>query len=722
MSAIDRFKSVKAAMLKFMGVKSQNDQMPEIPVANDDEKKTAEFVQQLFDEGLRYESDHFGESSALRLSLGPSNTLGSSPEGYRLACENLVAGNLWEVLGHRNQAEKDKWKSEVVEGLTQRNMRIRGSYISSTWHDITIVPNVQYINDIINEERGAVGWSKFIGEYRDVAQRYGSSLARVFFEDDEDGGHVRMAVVKPGTCVRSPNSSSFAERDGCTYVVQGTMINQHQLRRYYPDQIETAQSSNTLTNKFNPPVINKGQYQHTKMYAKLELFMDDETMIERPVTPDEEAELNQELQALALGTPVERKEGQNSKIHVKAKTEALSNFLSSVDEGQMSPEDGDFANQAAEAFALNIDQHVQAMDAGDPASMGLTPKYPFGRYICSVGGQIDEDTQNPYMVPWRSLFQELKNENVYGRNDGRSDPEIYFHDEKTASRSLSQFLDTVVVSMPKRYRGIEDKENKATNAEVEDNDITAVGYYVSRPPVSISGQVSQYSLEMRKVAVDKAQISQGINSISIGGEPTNQSSGFQTQLLQRQNEVQVSGELDGNMRTAIENIVETMISLYKVFYAEPRIYTINGVKTVVNVQRMLTQVPGKDENGQPTILQNPRFEITAKPFSNYPNRFEVELATIAQIYGMKDEMGAPIIPVKAIYDVLAMKYPQAAPGGEWARLSEATRIGMQVLAEQKAMEQQKAAQEQGVVNALQGQERKAMVAQMGGNGEVSGNG
>jgi len=207
-------------------------------------------------------------------------------------------------------------------------------------------------------------------------------------------------------------------------------------------------------------VENRQDYPHTKMYAKLELFMDDDALIPKEATEDEKNELGMEQQLLALGQPVSRKEGQNAKLHVQAKTEGLQNFLSSVDESTMSPEDADFANNVIDAHSANIDEHMKAMDAGDLDSLGLQRKYPFGRYVCSVGGKIAEDIPNPNMVPWRSLFIELKNEKVYGRNDARGDPEIYFHDEKAASRSLSQFLDTVVVSMPKRYRHISDKENK----------------------------------------------------------------------------------------------------------------------------------------------------------------------------------------------------------------------------------------------------------------------
>lgn len=699
MSAISRFTSLKNAVLKFIG-QGPAAVVPEAPVAGEDPQKTHEYIQQLFDEGLQYENDHFTETAPSRVVLGGSNNKeGLSPQAHRLNCDRLAAGNLWDAIGHRNTGERDKWKSEVTEGLTQRNMRVRGSYISSAWHDVTIIPNIQNIGQIFDQERMATDWSDFVDEYREIAQKYGIASARVYFEDDEDKGHVRVMVIKPGTIVRTPNSTGYAERDGCWYVVQGTMINDKRLKKFYPD-IEDPYASQVLSNKFDPiGAVNRGNYSHTKMYAKLECFMDDDTIEEKQVTPDENAELASELEALTLGQPVPSKMGQNGKLHIGAKTEALQNFLSMVDENTMSEEDANYATSVIDVFTANIEEHTAAMEEGDLAALGLQKKYPFGRYICSVGGKLAEDIPNPNRVPWRKLFEDVKNEKVSGRNDGRSDPEIYFHDEKTASRALSKFLDTVTTSIPKRYRKIDDKMNKKTESQLEDNDPTRVGYFVSQPPVNIAGKVSAESLAMRDKVVQKAELSQGVNSVSVGAAPERQTSGFQTQLLQKQNEVQVSGELDRNLRVAIENIVESMLEMYKVFYAEPREYTILGTKRLFNVSRMLTQVPGVDENGQPTIIQNPKFEITARPFSNYPNRFEVELAEVSEIYTtLKDENGVPLLPSDAVFDVLAMKYPEAAPNGKWRKLSKATQIGLQVMAE----EQKKAEEEQKRQDQLSG--------------------
>jgi len=64
----------------------------------------------------------------------------------------------------------------------------------------------------------------------------------------------------------------------------------------------------------------------------------------------------------------------------------------------------------------------------------------------------------------------------------------------------------------------------------------------------------------------------------------------------------------------------------------------------MNVQRMLSEVNGVDEKGQPTIIKNPKLKITARPFSNYPNRYETELAAIANVYEIKDPTGGTSHP------------------------------------------------------------------------------
>jgi hypothetical protein len=49
-------------------------------------------------------------------------------------------------------------------------------------------------------------------------------------------------------------------------------------------------------------------------------------------------------------------------------------------------------------------------------------------------------------------------------------------------------------------------------------------------------------------------------------------------------------------------------------------------------------------------------------------------------------MGNPMIPSTAIKKYLANKYPEAA-SGEWDQLTEATKIGLQIMQQQAAMQQ-----------------------------------
>jgi len=666
----------------------------EIP---DDPQKTAEFVQALYDDGIRYETDHFAETAHMRPVFAyKDNGIYAilTPEEWRRACDALAAGNLYDVIGHRNQTPQTKWRSEVVEGIIPSNMGVRGSYISSNWHDVTITPNIQGVNEIFNQERmhEAVGWTDFVDAFREVAQRYGYADCEVQFVDDEDGGHVCVRVIPPGTIAITPYSQWIDKKHGCWYVVVGDMINQKQLEEHYPELVGEAQPGGVLgSNKYVPSITQRTGYTHTKLYTRYRAFLDDETLEERPFTDQEVEVLATEIDAMMLGQPVQAMKEQNHKVHIKHATEALQNFMESLDEENMAPEDVEFADRVIQAFADNIEQHMAMMDENDPYSMGLQKKYPYGRYICVVGGKVAHDMPNPnmrsdgYGVPWRKLFHRVYNKKAFGRNDGVGDPETLFHDEKKASIALSRFEDSIVLATPKKYRHIQDKLTKATESQVEDNDPIITGYYTVAPPVSISGHIAVEALQFRNVVVEKSQKLYGVNSISIGGEPTNQTSGFQTQLLQKQNERIVTGDLDRNLRRTLEEVIEAMLEMYKVWYTDVREYIINGEYTPINVSETLSWMV-ITENGQQKKVRIPKLQITVKPFSNYPNRFEIELSELVQIYGLRDEMGNPMIPSTAIKKYLANKYPEAA-SGEWDQLTEATKIGLQIMQQQAAMQQ-----------------------------------
>lgn len=712
--------------------KEEEDKLPD--EGTEEPHLTADYVQQLFDDGLKYEDDHFADTAHLRpiLSYKDNQSYSLSPTEWRKACDMLAAGNLFEVIGRRNTTSKTKWMSENVEGLIPSNMNVRGSYISSNWHEITITPNIQYANDIFNQERmnKGVGWMDFVDGFREVAQKYGYADCRVnFYDDDEDGGHVCVQVIRPGDFAITPYAKWIDKNLGGTYACHGTMINHDQLKEYYPELVGEAQAGGQLSSmqKFSvQDTTRRGQYSHTKLYPRLELFIDDNTFEPRPFTEEEQLLLSDDLDKMTMGVGVPALEEQNHKIHIQAATEAIQNFMSTLDEETMQPEDMAFAQNVMNAFSQNIADHTAMMDENDPTTLGMQKKYPFGRYVCVVGGKLASDEPNPnvrqdgYGVPWRKLFHRVYSKKMYGRNDGVGDPETLFHDEKKASIALSRFEDSVVLATPKRYRNIQDKLQKGTQTEQEDNDPTAVGYYAATPPVSISGQISVESLKARQIAVEKAERAYGVNNVSIGGEPTKQSSGFQTQLLQKQNERIVTGDLDRNLRLTLQEVIEGMFEMYKVWYIGPRQYIIDGQYKPINVADAFSfMVVADPQTGEQKKVPFPKLQITIRPFSNFPNRFEVELGALVEIYNLKDEAGMPMIPSAAIKKYLGNKYPEAV-SGEWDKLSQATQIGLQVMQQQQeaqAAQQQQAQDQQNTIDSVaRGFERKNLQQQIMDNG------
>lgn len=717
------------------------DEENQVPEAGADEKKTAEYVQQLFDDGIKYEDDHFNDTAHLRpiLSRKDNGVYSMSPVEWRRACDMLAAGNLWDVIGRRNATPRTKWMSENVEGLIPSNMSVRGSYISSNWHDITITPNIQHADEFFAQERAhkEVGWTDFVDEFREVAQKYGSADCRIEFYDDDDGGHVCVRVIKPGDLALTPHAKDTQRKNGCWYVVHGSMINGEELKQYYPDLVGQAQPGGSLSpnSRYNVrDVTQRGEYQHTKTYPRLELFMDDETMEERPFDEVEDSLLADELDQMTMGAQAkvspEAFQAQNHKVHIQAATEAIQNFLSSVAE-DAAEEEIVFANNVMNVFAQYIEQHTVAMDEDDPYSLGMQKKYPFGRYVCVVGGVLAEDVPNPnvrqdgYGVAWRKLFHRTYSKKMYGRNDGVGDPETLFHDEKKASTALSRFEDSLILAMPKRYRHLQDKLNKATASEQEDNDPVVVGTFAVTPPVSISGKVAIEALTMREISVQKAERAGGVNNISIGGEPKGQSSGIQTQLLQKQNERVITGDLDRNLRLTLQEVIEGMFEMYKVWYVGVRQIILNGEPAPIDISKALSVMQRVNpQTGQPEEIPIPKLQISIRPFSNYPNRFEIELGALVEIYNLKDEMGMPMIPSAAIKKFLANKYPEAKQ--EWGELSHATQIGLQVMQQQQQAQEVQVQQQEERQNTIDGvtrqMERKLIKEQMLENSNGGNNG
>jgi hypothetical protein len=148
--------------------------------------------------------------------------------------------------------------------------------------------------------------------------------------------------------------------------------------------------------------------------------------------------------------------------------------------------------------------------------------------------------------------------------------------------------------------------------------------------------------------------------------------------------------------------------MMKQFYTEDRLYRIEGQYVPVNVSQILTEQPVvendevlKDpETGQPIMRPIPDLEVSVKPGSNLPNAWEEDLSLVIKIATSLPPRsdGSMIIPDVAIYDKLAERYPEFAPGGKYRIANQATKIGMQVLQQQEAQRAQEQEQQKVVAS------------------------
>lgn len=710
----EKFNRILYALQDFLGL-AKKDYKFKTPQEGDD--TLPDYVQALFDDGLEFVKNHWVATARMRPAV--SGVVGAyTAERYREYCDLLEAGNDWEVWGRRNVGIGDRWKQESVDGLIGRNMRVRRAYLTGNYHDIVITPNIQNIAEIYDQERQANGYGEWIDEYVHTAQAYGMATARLYIDSTEEMPRIRKVVCEPGTVVRTPNTKSFAKRDGCWYAAHGTMINDRQAEELF-GSLDGLAESKTLSEKLIKYRNEKDVvYTHTKMFPKIELFLDDDTIEEIPFTEEEEEELAVENESLMMGNPVQAVKGQNHKKHIESKQEALNNFMSTLppDDSELPPEDQAYAIALIEAYSENIAQHMEMMDEEDLASIGLRFKYPYGRYVCMVGGKLYHDGPSQYAdlergigVDWRKLFDELHNERVLGRNDGRGDPEILWQDAKACDTALSRYDDSVIRAAGQVYLPISDKDITQPGMT---NDPTQVRY-TNGQPYYFKPDIARENLEVWKLRRSNASEAQGVNNITIGGEPENQSSGYQTELLQRQNEQMVTGELDRNLRASLERIGEAEVELMKVFYVAPRPYFINGQVEYISVSEILSY-----QMVQGQKIPIPKLEFTVKPYSNYPNRWEHRLGFMLKMASITDAMGMPMFPNIgfAIRDHIAIEYPEFSENGKYGQLSEMMQIAMQLLKQRQAQEEAAVTaveqQQSDISNVRRGFQRKMMQNEM----------
>jgi hypothetical protein len=178
----------------------------------------------------------------------------------------------------------------------------------------------------------------------------------------------------------------------------------------------------------------------------------------------------------------------------------------------------------------------------------------------------------------------------------------------------------------------------------------------------------------------------GVNETSLGGSPSAHASGDLVELLLRQSMTLISGDVNKNLNEFVNQIMETKLALYKKFYTVPKYYMINGIPTAITVSDLLSKMM-VDEDGKMVEKDIPIIQIHVKPNSNFPNQWENDIALAMQSAQTQMADGSPMVPTEWVMSIFAQRHPEFAPGGKFYQISQATKIGLQVMKEQQAKEQ-----------------------------------
>ena len=592
----------------------------------------------------------------------------------------------WDVWGHRNQLSGTEWQAELVDNETSNQIRVRKSYMTANFHDVTISPNIAYINNIFEQERKATDWGKNIimGLHKSLVE--GTVIYKSILDKTEDpDGRASEIVCDNASCFPSPYATSLKKNEGCWYFIYATMQTRQHVKEAYPDldmdKVDAATSQRIQEVSLTVGEEEFTQLAHTKLVDVLECWMDDDTLENIPY---KDVEASKEHEAVEEGVTPPVYDDQNHKEHIKSHM----GYLNSLSDG-ITEESGEDEQRLAQAKAAlmmsHIEQHMKTENyLGMPK--GKKKKYPFGRKMVVCGGVLAEDEENKFGVDWRKLFHRSVAEEIPESFWGRGMVEILWNTQKTLDTMVSRISDTAITtSMPMPWLSIDDKSHVEKHNTT--NDPTKIHYYMKQPPVFPSGSAPKENYSLYEFFKSDAQKQQGVNDVTYGGQLKGEPSGKTINMLLRQNTVLVTGEANTNLADTIEEIVETRLQIWKQFYTEPRWYFINGEMQAITLSEELKYQKKKNpQTGEMEKKPIPMFQITVKPNSNFPNQWEIDFGFMLQLAQTPMPDGTPLVDREALVDMLAAKYPQFGRNGIYYQMAQATGIGLKVIQQQQAKE------------------------------------
>ena len=602
----------------------------------------------------------------------------------------LVNGNHWKVWEPPSGRKTTgyEWKNELQDSEISNQIRTKVEYIAGNWHELIVTPNIDYINEVLDKERGDE-WSSEIRSSVWKSKIEGTAHFKTCLEEDEQGNPIfRERLVDNESIFPTPFSTGIERNENCWYLIYARMRFVQDVLKEFPD-IDPRDLANISQSKMNDITLsNKGSinqtYEKTKMVDDMRYYFDDDTLVDALI--DEEA-IAEGIQML---TQMQQPEIDPQSNHL-AFIQAYFDLLQKVDEqtrmyAESSGEMDLVAQNLIERATLIQSQmqkhHLELQKLeNQKVPIGKLKKYPYGRYICTVSSKVVDDRPNPYEIEWRYLFHKYDNEKVHGSYYGRSDVEILWDVNKSLDTNKSYVADVALaVGFPKMFVNETEKKNVSTY----NNNFLEPAFFTGTPPVFRQASPPKELMQLYQVDKQEASSRLGVNQVVKGEEPSAGSSAKLVQTLLTQSLPQVAGECNANLSICVERMMKTRLLLMKKFYKMPRIYYIAGGFQVVNVSRLLTFQEVKQEDGSKQLMEIPTLEINVKPNSNFPNQFESELGFIVDAYNtLKYPDGAPMVPPTAIYDVLAERFPQFAEGGNWRQESEIFKMGWEMFVKQQ---------------------------------------
>lgn len=669
--------------------------------------KVKDFLFALFEESYQARSKSFG----LRLGSASgdgkdsaTSTSISGPAQFWLNCRRLENGNHWDVWGSRYSKPGDEWKAELVDDEIGNQVRVKKAHLLGAWHNLTVFPNIQNIDQILYWERVYTGYQNMLNTVLSQGLTEGTVFAETFYNTDIGrDGYIDELVLDNEGVLLTPGARGIEVKDGNWYFMHCCYLpKRYVVSKYGLEDVSLTSYTQDFYKKITP-VGDIIQMQDTFNFSWnqdvpcMKLYFDDYAM--EPI-PFDQMEVDTENAVMSHPTEADIPEPlteQNHRRHVKAHIEFLQQLEDTLNgkEGELTPKEVIEYETIVQRVQAHIQLHKEAAELYEQYTgykAGTRRKYPHGRFILWIGGQLVYDDPVEFGFDWRLKFHKYTPEEKAKEVWGRGIPESLWNTNKNLDLMLSRIADVALLhGMPKTFYDIANKDMHKDPEAGPTNDPQEPEYFVGQPPVFRQAQASQDNYQIYNSMKVNAEKKGGVNDVSYGESPTKQASAELADSLMQQNQILVTGEPNQNLDLFVTSTIRARLLMMRVYYKKPRVYEIDGKFQVVNVKKILSTFTQTDENGQPEEIPIPEFLVEVKGGSNLANQWEADLSRLVAMASQPLADGAPIIPREAVLDHLAERYPKFAVGAQYYQMSQATQIGLRVMAEQqkKAEEEQK---------------------------------